>query len=96
MGASLLGRWSGFGGGGVRDCPLNAGLLVLRAVLYAVVALAGAAIVVIGERLGLPTTGVMCVGAVFCFSLRLLAIRNGWGLPVASSLEKHGKPRDRN
>ncbi|MEO5561662.1 MAG: trimeric intracellular cation channel family protein [Dokdonella sp.] len=94
--ASLLGMLSGIGGGIVRDVLLNEVPLVLRADLYAVAALAGAAIVVIGDRLGLPTTGAMCVGAVFCFGLRLLAIRNGWGLPVASSLEKQGKPRDGN
>lgn len=94
--ASLLGMLSGIGGGIVRDVLLNEVPLVLRADLYAVAALAGAAIVVIGDRLGLPTTGVMCVGAAFCFGLRLLAIRNGWGLPVASSLEKLGKPRDQN
>lgn len=92
--ASLLGMLSGIGGGIVRDVLLNEVPLVLRADLYAVAALAGAAIVVIGDRLGLPTTGVMCAGALFCFGLRLLAIRNGWGLPVASSLEKLGKPRE--
>lgn len=92
--ASLLGMLSGIGGGIVRDVLLNEVPLVLRADLYAVAALAGAVIVVIGDVLGLSATAAMCVGAVFCFGMRLLAIKYGWGLPVASSLEKHGKPRE--
>jgi uncharacterized membrane protein YeiH len=94
--ASLLGMLSGIGGGIVRDVLLNEVPLVLRADLYAVAALAGAVIVVIGDVLGLSATSAMCVGAVFCFGMRLLAIRYSWGLPVASSLEKHGKPRNRS
>lgn len=92
--ASLLGMLSGIGGGIMRDVLLNEVPLVLRADLYAVAALAGAAAVVIGDRLGLPTTAAMGVGAVLCFALRVAAIHYGWGLPVAGSHDKIGELQD--
>ena len=54
----------------------------LRADLYAVAALAGAALVVIGDALQLSSTAVTIAGAVLCFGLRLMAIHYGWHLPV--------------
>lgn len=56
---------------------------VLRADLYAVAALAGAVVVVIGNRLDVAPTVAAVLGAVICFCLRLVAIRRGWQLPVA-------------
>ena len=94
MMASLLGMLSGIGGGIMRDILLNEVPLVLRADLYAVAALAGAAVVVVSHQLGLPATAAMCLGALLCFGLRVAAIRYGWGLPVAGSLDKIGKARD--
>ena len=85
---------SGIGGGIMRDILLNEVPLVLRADLYAVAALAGAAAVVVSHQLGLPATAAMCLGALLCFGLRVAAIRYGWGLPVAGSLDKIGKARD--
>ncbi len=58
--------------------------MVLRADLYAVAALAGASIVVIGTMLGLPTAAVMAAGAVACFDVRMLSAWLGWQLPVAA------------
>jgi uncharacterized membrane protein YeiH len=56
--------------------------------LYAIAALAGAAIVVIGDALRLPLTGVTMAGAVLCFGLRFMAIRRGWRLPTAGVPEQ--------
>ncbi|HEY6941897.1 trimeric intracellular cation channel family protein [Dokdonella sp.] len=81
--AALLGMLSGIGGGIARDVLLSEVPLVLRAELYAVAALAGAAVVVVGDRFGLPAAVVMCAGALLCFVLRVLAIRYAWRLPVA-------------
>lgn len=81
--AALLGMLTGIGGGMARDLLLADIPLVLRADLYAVAALAGAAVVVIGERLGLPAAAAMAVGAALCFTLRMAAVRRGWQLPVA-------------
>ena len=91
--AALLGMLSGVGGGIVRDVLLAEVPLVLRADLYAVAALAGATVVVVGDRLGLPPTVVMLAGALSCFVLRMLAIRYGWGLPVAGNHDKIGRRR---
>jgi uncharacterized membrane protein YeiH len=82
--AALLGMLTGIGGGMIRDVLLAEIPTVLRADLYAVAALAGAVVVVIGAALRLPsTTAVTIAGAVLCFGLRFIAIRRGWHLPVA-------------
>ena len=48
-----------------------------------VAALAAAAIVVVGHMLQLPDAPVTAVALISCFSLRVMAIRHGWRLPVA-------------
>jgi uncharacterized membrane protein YeiH len=78
---------TGIGGGMTRDLLLAEIPTVLRADLYAVAALAGAAVVVIGATLRLPSTAVTIAGAVLCFLLRFIAIRRGWHLPVADEPE---------
>ena len=82
--ATLLGMVTGIGGGIARDVLLSEVPTVLRAELYAVAALAGAAVVVIANVLQLPADPAAVVGAVLCLGLRVLAIRNGWRLPVAN------------
>ena len=81
--AALLGMLTGIGGGVVRDLLLAQIPTVLRSDLYAVAALSGAAIVVIGDLFGAPPLGAALVGAAFCFTLRVMAIRYGWHLPKA-------------
>src|SRR3954452_7136120 len=81
--AALLGMLTGIGGGMVRDVLVAEIPTVLRADLYAVAALAGAAVVVGGSLLHLPSTASTILGAALCFGLRLMAIRRGWHLPVA-------------
>src|SRR5262249_620863 len=76
---------AGIGGGMVRD-GLSGGIPAgLGGDLYAIAALAGAAVVVAGDLLHLPPAATMIAGAVLCFGLRLMAIRRGWRLPVAES-----------
>lgn len=79
--AALLGMLTGIGGGMARDLLLAQVPMVLRADLYAVAALAGAIVVVAGERLDLPSLPAVLAGAVLCFTLRMLAVRRGWQLP---------------
>jgi uncharacterized membrane protein YeiH len=81
--APLLGMLTGIGGGMLRDVLLAQVPIVLRAELYAVAALAGAVVVVVGHVLNLPPTTTALAGAALCFGLRLIAIRRGWRLPVA-------------
>jgi uncharacterized membrane protein YeiH len=84
--AVLLGMLTGIGGGMARDILLAEVPTVLRADLYAVAALAGAAVVVIASRLGLPYAPAAIVGAGLCFGLRVAAMRFNWRLPVARNL----------
>jgi uncharacterized membrane protein YeiH len=73
--ATLLGMVTGIGGGMARD--------ILRAELYAVAALLGAATVVIAHVLQLPSEAAALAGAALCFGLRVLAMKYNWHLPVA-------------
>ncbi|MCK1480572.1 trimeric intracellular cation channel family protein [Bradyrhizobium sp. 197] len=82
--ATLLGMLTGIGGGMARDVLLADIPVVLRADLYAVAALLGAAIVVIADRLQLPSGPAVLVGAALCFGLRVVAMQRGWRLPVAA------------
>ena len=81
--AALLGLLTGIGGGMLRDVLVAEIPNVLRADLYAVAALAGAVVVVLGYLLAAEPTGAAILGAAVCFCLRLFAIRRGWQLPVA-------------
>jgi uncharacterized membrane protein YeiH len=82
IGAALLGMLTGIGGGVLRDLLVNEVPVVLYAELYAVAALAGAAVVVAGHLAHWPPTPTTISGATFCFLLRLIAIRRGWSLPA--------------
>lgn len=82
--AALLGMLTGIGGGILRDVLANnIPAVLLRSELYAIAALACAAIVAAGHVLHLPPAAPAVVGMAVCFSMRLLAIRYGWHLPGA-------------
>ena len=83
LAAVLLGMVTGIGGGMVRDVLVREIPTVLRSELYAVAALAGAGIVVVGGLVRLPVIPATIAGAAVCFGLRLIALRRGWRLPVA-------------
>lgn len=80
---------TGIGGGVLRDVLVNEIPTVLHGELYAVAALAGAAVVVGGHVLHLPPTApTMIGGAALCFGIRLVSIRRGWSLPTADRIER--------
>ena len=81
--SALLGMLTGIGGGVLRDLLVNEIPVVLRADLYAVAALAGAAVVVAGHLVQWPPTATTIGGSDLCFAIRLVAIRRGWSLPAA-------------
>lgn len=83
--ATLLGMLSGIGGGMMRDILVARTPVVLRSDLYAVAALAGASVIVIGDSFALPRFPVLLLSVTLCFGLRFAAIRYGWRLPVASA-----------
>jgi uncharacterized membrane protein YeiH len=81
--AALLGMLTGIGGGMLRDVLANEIPAVLRADLYALAALAGAAVVAGGHVLQMQPTATTIAGAVLCFALRFVAIQYHWHLPKA-------------
>lgn len=81
--SALLGMLTGIGGGMTRDMLLAEIPQVLRSDLYAVAALAGASVVVIGDTLGLSYGVSALAGGALCFGLRFMAIKHGWHLPAA-------------
>jgi uncharacterized membrane protein YeiH len=87
--AIVLGMVTGIGGGMARDLLLAEIPTVLRAELYAVAALIAAAIVVVGHTLALPVAPLTATALISCFSLRVMAIRHGWRLPVAKTVDQH-------
>jgi len=85
--AILLGVLTGIGGGMVRDVLSAEAPAVLRGDVYAVAAMAGATVVVVGRVLHFHPIAATLLGAALCFTLRILAIRRGWQLPVAYRAE---------
>ncbi|HWK50319.1 MAG TPA: trimeric intracellular cation channel family protein [Steroidobacter sp.] len=81
--AALLGMLTGVGGGIVRDVLLAEIPAVLRSDLYAIAALAGAAIVAGGSLLQVSAVIPALLGGFVCFGLRMMAIYWGWHLPIA-------------
>lgn len=82
--AALLGMLTGIGGGICRDILVARTPVVLHSDLYAVAALAGAALVVGGHLLNWPPVPTSIAAVAVCFGMRLMAIRRGWSLPVAA------------
>lgn len=80
--AALLGMVTGIGGGMVRDLLAGRVPIVFRGELYAIPALAGAAVAVLGTGWDLPRVGVSVVGAAVCLAWRLLAMWRGWQAPT--------------
>jgi uncharacterized membrane protein YeiH len=87
--ATSLGMVTGIGGGMARDILLSEIPTVLRADLYAVAALLGAAVVATAEVLRWPSEWAAVIGAALCFGLRILAMKYGWHLPVARTDGSH-------
>jgi uncharacterized membrane protein YeiH len=87
--AVILGAITGIGGGMLRDVLLRQVPGVLRRgdPLYAIPALLGATIVVIGHAIGSRSAVFPLLGAAACFGLRMVSIRFGLGLPTAPGVD---------
>jgi uncharacterized membrane protein YeiH len=81
--AVLMGAVTGAGGGTIRDLFLARVPLVLRADIYVLAAIAGAAAMVIARRLGASPTVAAILGAVLCFAARMTAVALHLHLPIA-------------
>lgn len=92
--AVLLGMLTGIGGGMARDILVARTPVVLQSELYAVAAIAGALVVVVGNWLKWPSAPVMLAGAALVFTLRFMAIRRSWSLPIAGPASPPGDDGD--
>jgi len=79
--AVLMGGITGVGGGTIRDVLLAQVPTVLNSDIYAVAAIAGAAIMTIGFKAGWNRTLMAAIGATACFLLRVVAVWQHWNLP---------------
>ena len=79
--AVLMGALTGVGGGTLRDLMLARVPNVLKSDIYAVAAIVGATVIVLGLKAQWPRTWVMMLGGVTCFVLRMVAVWQHWNLP---------------
>lgn len=80
--AALMGMMTGIGGGMLRDVLAGRVPLVFSGHLYATPALAGAAIAVALDRIGLPQLVVALAGFGVCLVFRLVAMVRDWRAPM--------------
>lgn len=92
--AVLLGAITGIGGGMLRDVLLREVPIVLRHELYAIPALAGAAVVAVAHVAGSDSGLFMLIGAVVCFAMRLAGMRYGIDAPSARDRFGGDPPQD--
>jgi uncharacterized membrane protein YeiH len=81
--AALLGTVTAVGGGAVRDIVLNRVPGVLREGLYAVPALLGSTIIVVGYEIDRVTIAWYVAAGLLCFGVRIIGMVFHVNLPVA-------------
>ncbi len=79
--AILVGMINAIGGGMARDVLLARVSIVLQQEIYALAALAGATLAVVGERAHWPAVWATWLPILFCFGLRFVSLRYHWNLP---------------
>lgn len=80
--AALMGMVTGIGGGMLRDLLAGRLPVIFRGELYAIPALAGGFVVVIGDLLSAPMTLISIAGFGVCLGWRLLAMWRDWSAPM--------------
>ena len=88
----ILGATTGVGGGLVRDVLLRQIPNVLRTDLYAIPALLGATILVVGHETGSRSALFPLLAALACTTTRLLGVHYGLRLPIAPSERQEEPP----
>ncbi len=80
--ACVIGMTTAIGGGALRDVLLREVPYVLRKEIYALAALAGAAVVVATTAAGLHPGVAAALGATLAIALRWIALWRHWNAPV--------------
>jgi uncharacterized membrane protein YeiH len=92
--AIILGAITGIGGGMLRDVLLREVPAVLRQELYAIPALAGAAVVAIAHAAGSSSGAFTLIGAAVCFAMRLAGLHYGIDAPAPPERRRRDPPPD--
>ena len=82
----VLGVVTAVGGGVMRDVLLNRVPVILQREIYALAALIGACVQVLGQMRGWNVMLTPWLGAGSCALIRFLSMRRGWSLPVYGKL----------
>lgn len=90
--AVLLGVITGAAGGVIRDVLARQRPLILVGQIYALTAVAGAAVLVAMTEAGVPTEPARWAAIAVIFGLRILAIRRSWSLPHLPIPQPPGSP----
>jgi uncharacterized membrane protein YeiH len=88
--AIVLGAITGIGGGMLRDILVRKIPVVLRAGLYAIPALIGAAIVVVADKSGTHNLAFPIIAAAVCFLIRLVGLHFDINVPQAPGRARAG------
>jgi uncharacterized membrane protein YeiH len=80
--AVLLGAVTGVGGGTVRDVLIRQIPSVLTSGLYAIPALVGATVTVLGAEIGANGIATAIIAAVGCFVIRMIGVHFGLNAPT--------------
>jgi uncharacterized membrane protein YeiH len=81
--AVILGVLTAIGGGALRDLLVAEVPRVLREEVYALAALLGASVVVLGARFDLPEPAVAATAIALTFVVRVVSVWRGWQAPRA-------------
>ncbi len=80
--AIVLGVVTAVGGGALRDIALNRVPIIMRKEIYALAALVGAAVQVLGQSMQWSMALTPWLAVAVCLVIRLLALHYSWSLPV--------------
>ncbi len=94
LAAILLGILTAVGGGALRDLLVAEVPRVLREEVYALAALLGAAIVVLGDNFGIDAGWTAVVGTGAAAGFRILSVLRGWHAPRALGTDRAEPPPD--
>ena len=80
--AVIMGCVTGAAGGVIRDILINEVPLVFRKDIYAMACIAGGIVYIIGYSVGLQAEVNAILSAIIVISIRLLAVKYHWQLPI--------------
>lgn len=91
--AVIMGSITGAAGGVIRDILINEVPLIFRQDIYAMACIAGGIVYVMGYSVGLQAEINAVLSAIVVISIRILAVKYHWQLPILKGEEKEDKQK---